>query len=200
MTSVPERGWLRPNSPCLLRLLVSPSNVVGEKATVKKTLKAFLLALLVVGAAGVSQAMAQAVTSTYMYVPGINGSSSDLRHRDWIDVLSLTQTLDQSKKQPQCTMEVVKGLDISGPPLWGAAVTGRVFGEILIDVTINEMKSGPPQLFYQIKLQSARVRGIATIGNGRYVERITLDAASVQLLYYPQGANGSLGAPVTFAC
>lgn len=166
----------------------------------KKILKAFLLALFVVGAAGASQAMAQAVTSTYMYVPGINGSSSDLRHRDWIDVVSLTQTLDQSKKQPECTMEVVKSLDISGPALWGAAVTGRVFGEILIDVTINEIRSGAPKLFYQIKLQSARVRGISTIGNGVYVERVTLDAGSVQLLFYPQGANGSLGAPVTFVC
>ncbi len=166
----------------------------------RTTLNVFLLVLGLFGIGGLPQALAQSVTSTFMLVPGIKGSSTEALHRDWIDVVSLTQTLDQSKRHPQCTLEVVKGLDVSGPLLWGAAVTGRVFGEIQIDVTMNQLNAS--QLLYQIKLQNARVRGISTIGNGGYVERVTLDAASVQLLFSPPGANGGATPPVTssFAC
>jgi type VI secretion system secreted protein Hcp len=164
---------------------------------VKKILRAVLLVLCFVAFAGVGQAMAQ---DTFMLVPGIKGSATDARHRDWIDVLSLSQTLDQVAGRPQCTLNATKLLDISGPLLWGAAVTGKVFPQIRIEVVSAGER---PQIFYQITLTNAVVTGISTSGSsGGFVELVTLSATSVQLKFFPQRADGSLGSPVTstFTC
>ena len=156
-----------------------------------------LLVLCFVGFAGVGQAIAQ---DTFMLVPGIKGSATDARHRDWIEVLSLSQTLDQGAVRPQCTLNVTKLLDISGPLLWGAAITGRVFRDIRIDVV---RQGDERQIFYQITLMNAAVTHIATSGgSGGFIETISLSATSVQLRFFPQRADGSLGTPVTstFTC
>lgn len=81
----------------------------------KNTLTVVLLVVCFVGCAGLREALAQ--TDTFMLVPGIKGSSVDDRHKDWIDVASLTQTLETTKKNPQCSLEVMKPLDIAGPLL-----------------------------------------------------------------------------------
>jgi hypothetical protein len=97
--------------------------------------------------------------------------------------------------------------------LWGAAVTAQSFDEIQIDV---QQAGGDHEVFYQIKLQNAHVTAscrhrytnppllysISTIGSGGYVERVTLDAGSVTLLFRPQKPDGSFGANVvsTFSC
>jgi type VI secretion system secreted protein Hcp len=163
----------------------------------KTMLRTVLLVFCFVGFAGVGQAMAQ---DTYMLVPGIKGSSTDARHRDWIEVLSLSQTLDQGAARPQCTLNVTKLLDISGPLLWGAAITGRSFRDIRIDVV---RQGEDRQVFYQITLTNAVVTGIATSGSsGGFIETVSLSATSVQLRFFPQRADGSLGTPVTstFTC
>jgi hypothetical protein len=90
-----------------------------------------LLALGFVACVGVPPTFAQ-TTQTFLLVPGIQGSSVDEHHKNWIDVLSLTQTLDGGGKRPQCSLEVVKALDVAGPLLWGAAVTAQSFDEIQI--------------------------------------------------------------------
>ncbi len=166
----------------------------------KNVVRTVLLVLCFVGVAGVGQAMAQA--DTFMLIPGIKGSSIDARHRDWIDVVSLTQTLEPSAGRPQCTLTVVKALDISGPLLWGAAITGRVFPQIRIEVVSAGGRDR--QVFYQITLLNASVTGISTNGSdGGYVELVTLGAATVQLRFIPQRPDGSPGGtPVmsSFTC
>lgn len=164
----------------------------------KKLLAVVFFAVQIVGSVGVGAALAQ--IETFMFVPGIKGSSVDQQHKDWIDVASLTQTLEQVRRSPQCTLEVIKGLDVSGPLLWAAAVTGQVFPEIVIDVTTGTQ--GKPIVIYQIKLANAHVRAISTVGNGGYVERVMLDARSVNLRFVPQNSDGSTGTPVTssFPC
>lgn len=163
----------------------------------KTLVRTVLLVLCLVGFAGVGEAIAE---DTFMLVPGIKGSSTDPRHRDWIEVLSLSQTLDQGATRPQCTLNVTKFLDISGPLLWGAAITGRSFGQIRIDVV---RQGDERQVFYQINLTNAVVTSIATSGgSGGFLETISLSATSVQLRFFPQRADGTLGLPVTstFTC
>jgi type VI secretion system secreted protein Hcp len=165
---------------------------------VKKVLKAVLLVLGFVGATGVGEAMA--ATDTFMLVPGIKGSSTDDRHKEWIEVASLSQSLQADKRHPQCTLTVLKGLDNAGPLLWAAAVAGQVFGQIQIDVRSGGERS---DVFYQVKLQNATVTSISTsISSGTFGEVITLGAGSVQLLFFPQKADGSLDTPITssFTC
>ena len=90
----------------------------------------------------------------------------------------------------QCTLEIIKGLDISGPLLWVAAVTG----EQLRDVNIHVSTRGErPVIFYRIRLREARITNISTVGNGGFVERVTLRAQSVELEFVTQQADGSSG-------
>ena len=163
----------------------------------KNLVRTVLLVLCFVGFAGVGQAIAQ---DTFMLVPGISGSSTDARHSGWIELLSLSQTLDQVAGRPQCTLNATKLLDISGPLLWGAAITGRVFRDIRIDVV---RPGDDPQVFYQILLTNAVVTSISTNGSsGGYLELVTLSATSVRLNFFPQRRDGSLGTAVTstFTC
>lgn len=165
----------------------------------KKMLTTVLLALCFVGFAGVRQAKAE--TAAFMLVPGVPGESEDSRYRNWINVISVAQTLQKDHSDPQCSVQVTKWLDRSGPLLWLAAVTGQAFEEIEIDVVhVNNND----QSFYRIKLQNATITSISTIESSTagIVERITLDAGSIQLWYRPFLRDGSPGRPVTssFAC
>jgi len=171
-----------------------------------RMLATLLLVFGFLATAGANQASAQ--TDTFLNMGTIKGSSTDARHKDWIDVISLTQTLDVSQNSARagqvtrravCSLEVVKHLDIAGPLLWGAAVTGQVFREVQIDVS---SQGESPRVFYQIKLRNAIVTGIATVGNGGYAERLSLSAESVELTFFPQRPDGSIGAAVVsnFAC
>ena len=172
----------------------------------KRMLAVFLLVFGFLASAGADQALAQ--TDTFLNMGTIKGSSTDFRHKDWIEVISLTQTLEISQnspgaakvvKQAACSLEVVKHLDIAGPLLWGAAVTGQVFREVQIDVS---SQGESPRVFYQIKLRNAIITGISTVGNGGYAERLSMSAQSVELTFRPERPDGSLGAAVVsmFAC
>jgi type VI protein secretion system component Hcp len=157
--------------------------------------KKVMLAIVLLVCLGVPPTAAQ-TPQTFLLIPGIQGSSLDAGHRNWIDVVSLAQTLNESH---QCSLEVMKALDVAGPLLWGAAVAGQTFAEVRIDVTTVQEQ---PITFYQILLQNAHITSISTIGNGGYVERVTLDASVVTLRFRRQNPNGSFGAFITstFSC
>jgi len=142
-----------------------------------------------------------AANNTFMLVPGIPGESVDEHHANWIDVVGVTQTLIQGERPsvgPQCSIGVRKHLDIAGPRLWFAAVTGQTFDQIQI-----ELVGSTGQRFYQILLNKAVVASISTTDdNTTPAERITFSMASVTLTYWRQKSDGSLDAPVTqtFGC
>jgi type VI secretion system Hcp family effector len=142
-----------------------------------------------------------AANSTFMLVPGIPGESVDAHHANWIDVVGLTQTLTEGTRPsagPQCSIEVRKHLDVAGPSLWLAAVTGQTFDQVQI-----ELVGSTGQRFYQILLNKAVVASISTTDdNTTPAERITFSIGSVTLTYWRQKADGSLDAPVsqTFGC
>ena len=152
--------------------------------------------LLTLGLAAAATTVASAATDTYMLVPGIAGGSVDSKHAGWIDVLSLSQGWAGIKKGSSCDVSIVKDLDIAGPRLWGAAVTGQVLGDIRIEV----LHSGAePTKLYEIRLTNARILNITTSGSsgGSFVESLTLTSDTATLSYYPQRADGSIGPPVT---
>jgi type VI protein secretion system component Hcp len=157
-----------------------------------KTLTACVLAIGV-SVIGVDRAWAQ--TQTFMLVPGIAGGSVDARHSNWIDVLSITQTLESNgKRGSSCELQVAKSFDIAGPPLWAAAVTGQVFPEIRVEV----VKLGEDRvLLYEIKLGNARVSTISTSVAGAFAETLALVADTATLSVFPQKPDGSTGPPVS---
>lgn len=168
--------------------------------------KTATVCMLILGSALLSVRAASAQTATFMLVPNIPGSSIDDRHANWIDVASLTQTLQQTptldrviRERKTCAVEAVKSLDVSGPLLWAAAVTGQAFDQVRIEVV---GLGGERRRIYEIKLMNARITGISTTGSGSYAEKVTLHGDSAVLSFFPQRADGSPGPPVTatFEC
>jgi type VI protein secretion system component Hcp len=159
----------------------------------------FLLAAIVIALVPTA---ASAQNLTFMHVPGIPGASTYKGYEDWITVASLRQAWDAAgnKNRNSCEIDVVKGLDISGPNLWAAAVTGQLFAEIIIDVT-NFSTDGPRRI-YQIRLSHAHITSIVTAVNTTLAETVTVAAAGLTLTVYTQNAAGAPGPPVTttFAC
>ena len=155
------------------------------------------LAILgLVAGMGTRQTFAQIRTETFMFVSGIPGSSADANHPGWIDVVSLTQTLEEiTKGRAQCSVKVAKFLDIAGPLLWAAAVSGQTFAEINIEVVAASSEIR----FYQIRLQNANVTSISTASHGAAfpMENVVVQAPSMTLTFWPLRPDGSLGTPVT---
>jgi type VI secretion system secreted protein Hcp len=142
-----------------------------------------------------------ASNTTFMFIPGIPGESTDARHPNWIDVDGMAQTLldgDRKSSGPQCSVDVRKHLDVAGPRLWLAAVTGQAFDQIQI-----ELVSAGGLSFYRILLNNARVTSITTTDdNATPSEHLTLDMTSVTIVYGRQKPDGTLDSAVTttFGC
>lgn len=159
----------------------------------KKTFTACVLAL---GFAVVGADTAWAQVDTFMLVPGIAGDSTHERHQDWIEVLSLSQTLDATgKRRSSCDIQVVKELDLAGPLLWAAAVSGQVFPEVRVElVRAGETSS----VLYEIKLGNVHVSTISTSSGGSsIVESLSLAAETATLTYFTQKPDGTAGPPVS---
>lgn len=149
---------------------------------------AFSVVLVTLGAQTAS-------ADTFMDVPGIPGDATFRGYEDQINVVSLSQTLrPQTKLDGYCKVEVVKTLDIAGPLLWAAAVTGQVFPEIKFSV----IQTGEvPNKIYEIVLKNARIDNIATALSDLNGEHLALSGTSTVLTYFPVDGAGSPGNPVT---
>ncbi len=143
---------------------------------------------------------ASAVTNTCAYVPNIEGESDVKGHENWIDVMSLSQTLSPGWTTSSCTVSLVKRLDKAGPLLWAAAVTNQLFNHVIIETDRVGGMAGAAT-YYVITLQNARITGMVTNSGGTssepFTETVTFKAQSIVLTYYPMNPDGSVGAPVS---
>ena len=140
---------------------------------------------------GVQSAVAQ--TSTFMLVPNIAGDSTELQHVRWIEVFSITQSFNSATKANACTVLVAKGLDRSGPLLWAAAATGKIFPEIRIDILKTTGDNAPR--FYELILTNATISAITSMPNS-FAEQLTVTGTSATLRYFPQNPDGSITPPI----
>lgn len=138
---------------------------------------------------------------TFMLVPGIPGSSFDEAHRDWIEVLSMSQGVSSTKKSVACSdVSIMKVLDQAGPALWAAAAVRQVFPEVRIEVVRGGESSG---VVYDIRLSSAKVTSTQTSGSGELpTESVSFSYDSITLTFNAQDAKGAIhpGTPQTIAC
>ncbi|MFZ1015240.1 MAG: type VI secretion system tube protein Hcp [Terracidiphilus sp.] len=169
-----------------------------------------LLLLLVVSTIAMVPQKASAADQLLMHVPGIPGSS--VARAGWIDLFSFSGTavapasngsarVLQSSTQP-CQITVLKQLDIAGPRLWAATVTGQTFSTVELQV-LQATGVLTPQLFYDIMLTDAQITAVSDSSGSEFpTESVTFKAATVTLAFTPQNADGSPGTPVTttFAC
>jgi type VI secretion system secreted protein Hcp len=144
---------------------------------------------------GVAADAAAQVSNTFMFVPGIPGESTDEKHRDWIDILSVSQAwAPDARKDNPCVIHVMKRLDVAGPKLWAAAITGQIFPQIKIEIA---RAGGDLQTYYEITLTGAFITSVTTTGYDVFAESLSLSAPTVTLSYRRQKPDGSLEPPVT---
>ena len=107
----------------------------------------------------------------------IKGNSADAKHKDWVEILSITQQLQRninptskpkdalSKSQVQVgSLDMVKNADESSPELIAAACEGRVFSTVVVDLV--RVSSGGNEVFYQIELEDAYITYYTFSGQG----------------------------------
>lgn len=139
---------------------------------------------------------------TYMFVPGIPGSSFDAAHKDWIEVLSMSQGVSSTtKRSVACSdVSIMKVLDQAGPALWAAAAVRQLFPEIRIEVVKSGEFSG---VVYDISLSNARVTSTQTSGSSELpTESVSFSYDSITLTFNAQDAKGGIhpGTPQTIEC
>ena len=139
---------------------------------------------------------------TYMLVPGIPGSSVAVGHKDWIEVLSMSQGVSTIRKSVACSdVSIMKYLDQAGPALWAAAAVRQVFPEVRIEVVTSGGEfSG---VVYDIRLSNARVTSSQTSGSSELpVESVSFSYDSITLTFNTQDAKGMIqpGTPQTITC
>jgi type VI secretion system secreted protein Hcp len=139
-------------------------------------------------------------TDLFLKLPGIDGSSTNARHENEIDVADVGWSLTNATGTPAAAtlsdITMTKGIDVASPKLLSAAAAGTTF---FVATLTAERPGSVPFTFAQLNLFGVRVASIsqtATRANG-FDEKIALRAGIVQLVYTTQKADGSKGPSVT---
>jgi type VI protein secretion system component Hcp len=181
----------------------------------RKSMTGGLVLLLLVIAIAMVPTAAAAAEQIFMQVPGIPGSSQVNGRSGWIDLFSFsggavapgTSSTKTPGKQPPsqpCQLTVQKQLDIAGPRLWAATVTGQIFNTVDIQIT-RPATVGSPFVVYDILLTNVQITSVSdggAAGGGLPSESLSFNATNVSLTFTPENSDGSAGTPVTtsFSC
>jgi type VI secretion system secreted protein Hcp len=142
---------------------------------------------------GLAAGTASAV-STFLFIPGVPGESVDDRHRDWIDLHSVSVGVADRA----CTgFTVTKNLDKSSPLLSGAAMTGGVYPTMTVEVLSDGIDR---YAFLTYTLTNVVVGSVqaTTTATVPVVESVGLVPAAITMSYRPRKPDGSLDAAVNF--
>ncbi|MEX2243847.1 MAG: type VI secretion system tube protein Hcp [Fimbriimonadaceae bacterium] len=103
---------------------------------------------------------------------GVDGSSVSQHHERWMDLMSFSQSVVQaSSSSPihvgvgelqECTIS--KSMDKGSPTLFLACCKGRVFAEVLIDMT-RSSGTGQEEAVVRLRLERVRITGHAMSGD-----------------------------------
>ena len=161
----------------------------------------FTISALLTGLLAIGTGEAYAQYQTYMWIPNIPGSSLDADHKNWIEVLSMSQGVSSTKKSVACSdLAIMKVLDQAGPALWAAAAVRQQFNEIRIEVVRGGDFSG---VVYDIRLTNAKVTSTQTSSSSEWpIESVSFSYEEITLTFNPQDAKGRIspGTPQTINC
>jgi type VI secretion system secreted protein Hcp len=144
----------------------------------------------------------------YLNIDGIKGESQDDKHKDWIEVLSFSWGISQTKTTPAIgaavnargnvqDFSVNKQVDKSSPTLMLACATGQHFKKAVLAVR----KAGGTQDFLQISFQDVLLSSFAEGGHAASdqepapTEQISLNFAKIEMSYVADNPDGSPGTP-----
>lgn len=170
----------------------------------KIILASFLVSLLVLPSVTnfviIPEADAAAV-DYYLKIDGIDGESTDSKHKNWIEIESYSFGASRSvsgggggagKVLIQDLM-VTKTLDKSSPKLFLATATG----EHIKSAEIVLVKSGKGQEFLKWKFTDVIISSYNVSGEGDIpTDQVSFSFSKVEFEYRPQKADGTLDTPI----
>lgn len=144
----------------------------------KSTLR-MALAVAMAVSSGSSEAAAQ--LDSFLLIPEIPGESTDAKHKDWIDLVALGQTLEPlNKRLTTCDAIAVKRLDAASPALWAAVASGQIYPEMRVEMT----RPSEGVTLLEQRLQNVRVLRVAfQTDAGVPGETVTLRPRSMVISY-----------------
>jgi type VI secretion system secreted protein Hcp len=154
-------------------------------------------------------APADAVAEIFLKLQGVDGESTDDKHKGEIEILSYSQAFKSTLAAPggggggtgkaSCgAVTVVKEIDRSSPVLISSVVAGKHIGKATI--TFRTVGGDNPLEYYTVVLNDVVVTEIEqqdAADPGRIMERVVLAPSKFEFSYRPVNAKGGLGAAVT---
>jgi type VI secretion system secreted protein Hcp len=145
----------------------------------------------------------------FLKLAGIKGESTDVQHREEIEVASFSWGLSRQRatstgggagasKADFQDLHVVTNVSQASPQLVLASAAGRHIETAIL--TCRKVSGGTQQDFLKYNLSDVLVASYHTNGqaeDGVPVDEVSFTYAQIKVEYRPQRADGSLGAPIT---
>jgi type VI secretion system secreted protein Hcp len=175
------------------------------KQSIASMFKRPLLAGALATAAAASIAMpVPALAETFLRLDGIEGESTDEKHKNEIAILSFTQSWINSttisgagKGRVQCgAITLMKNIDKSSPVLVKKTIEGKHVpsGQITF-----RTEGGQATEYYTIKLNEILITEVTQsdlADSARIIEKVVLNARRFEYEYKPQDGTGGAGGTV----
>jgi len=179
------------------------------KRSVAVMIKRPLLAGAFAATAAAAPGAADAATDIFLRLDGIPGESTDVNHKDQIEILSFSLgfvnrpaggAAGSGAGKVSCgDVALTKSIDKSSPPLIGAVTTGKHIKSGVLFFTTASGKA--TQDYYVLTLSDLLVTALQqsdSAGGPKVTEQVTISATKFKFEYKQQKADGSLGAAQTF--
>ena len=148
----------------------------------------------------------QADAAAYMKLGDIKGESTDRDHKEWIDLLSMSHTIDRTNPNTGAARQrgsatfgdivVVKELDSSTPKLQESIAQGTRLASAVIDFTRSAGEERQETyLKYELKnvmISSYSFNG-GSSGDQIPTDQISFNFSEIKVTYYPKNSDGTSG-------
>jgi type VI secretion system secreted protein Hcp len=149
-----------------------------------------------------------AADKIFLKLDGINGASTDTRHRYEIDITSYAQSFRSGANfgfggggagRVSCgDITVLKNIDRSSPQLIMHVTTGRHVRSGVITFSTGGER---PVEYYKVQLSEVLIDAVEQVdppGDAGLTEKVSLKVRQFNFTYVPQDDKGQPGTPVTF--
>jgi len=137
-----------------------------------------------------------AEAAAYIKFDGVDGEATDAKHKEWIEVLSFSQSIHRgdSGSSVRTTASVVfedivltKELDKSSPKLAESVATGKVIPKVEFELTSSA------GTYYKYELTNVMVTSYSVSGTAddRPIEQVSLNFEQIKTTYTEYGSDGS---------
>lgn len=145
-------------------------------------------------------------TNIFVHIDGIPGDSEDDRHRDWIEAISYSQSVENSASAVASSsgggsgerssfgdIIIVKNIDCSSPKLYGAVAHSTHISSVIIEC--ETLCGDPPLKFFEVELENVVISSISFEG----METVGFNFGKIRWTFTEQiRADGSGGGNIVF--